>query len=219
MGKHSKMTGSMDEHYRLLDVQVPIHANTYDMADYKPKLMHSQMRDVLAFVHGKTLQDDRVNGRALPGTGVCQVTSMHSLDDHSSILKEKLPVGKITGLKFLIKVYHISSIPRNQGPVVEQGLKGIPTRSGEGWVLLILIFHRFIQEFTPLWMVTVWTEVMLGLPTGYLNAGLSKLLKSPSDAQLSSRGIRLLSECTTMRRLLRYAEVGISKRWRLLESA
>ncbi|RZC53315.1 hypothetical protein C5167_012173 [Papaver somniferum] len=35
---------------------------------------------------------------------VCQVTSMHNLDDDSSILKEKLPVGKITGLKFLITV-------------------------------------------------------------------------------------------------------------------
>ncbi|RZC87207.1 hypothetical protein C5167_042138 [Papaver somniferum] len=63
MGKHSKMTWSMDEHYRVLEVQVPIHSNTF-----------------------------------------CQVTSMHSLNDHSSILKEKLPVRKITGLKFLITV-------------------------------------------------------------------------------------------------------------------
>ncbi|RZC65466.1 hypothetical protein C5167_009157 [Papaver somniferum] len=46
---------------------------------------------------------------------------------------------------------------------------------------------------------------------GYLSAGLSKLLKYPSDAQLFSRGIRLLSERTTMRRLLRYLGTEMRK--------
>ncbi|KAI3892195.1 hypothetical protein MKW92_012008 [Papaver armeniacum] len=77
------MTGSMDEHYRVLEVQVPVHANTCS-AMTGLGLKKSLLSEKTPFF--------------------CQVTSMHSLNDHSSILKEKLPVGKITGLKFLITV-------------------------------------------------------------------------------------------------------------------
>ncbi|RZC43771.1 hypothetical protein C5167_036719 [Papaver somniferum] len=74
----------------------------------------------------------------------------------------QLDVATNNGNFLLLNPFPMLSVQNhcvNQGPVVEQGSKVIPMRSGEG------IMFAF-SEFTPLWMVTVWLEVMLGLPTG-----------------------------------------------------